>query len=305
MIKIRNKYWRIAQRLQTEQLQKSRSEKYKFSDRDLFELDIGKRGSSFFLGFYSEEGLVLALTKYGVYDLLAQRGFKQIITEVDTTDPYKHRIALYNNSKSKGNLLIELVLRKYFFTLNQPYDSPFNTRNYTGLAIDWLLIQNINDRFSPEKPRLPGQRFPGMGLSSVVLELLLIICWRLNLAGLINVPEHYHNAYLYSKIFFYFDPFVQAKFLALSEKFKDLPLHKISWGIEWGCVDDLDSGKPLEWFVHHQLVPVHPDLQKEFAGGTYKRIVNREIKSHSFAFNEKKYTECKERYDIQNLEKCI
>ena len=87
MIKIRNKYWRIARRLQTEQLQRSRPEKYDFSEKDLFQLDIGKRGSSFFLGFYSEEGIKLALNKYGVYQLLAGRGFSDIYTEVDISDP--------------------------------------------------------------------------------------------------------------------------------------------------------------------------------------------------------------------------
>ena len=204
-----------------------------------------------------------------------------------------------------ANLLVELVVRKYFFTLNLPYENPFNNNNYTGLAIDWLLIQNINSRFTSDKPKLPGQRFPGMGLSSVVLELLLIICWRLNLAGLINVPEHYHNAYLYSKIFYYFNPSVQAKFLALAEKFKNMPLHKLSWGIDWGCVEDLNSGKPMDWFVHHQLVPLHQDLQKVFNGREYKKHVRKEINSYKFSFNEEKYLKCSQKYRDQNLEKCI
>ena len=78
MIHLRSKYWWIAKRLQNEQLQRTQSEKYEFSDRDLFELDIGKRGSSFFLGFYSEEGLKLALNKYGVYDLLKKTSYASV-----------------------------------------------------------------------------------------------------------------------------------------------------------------------------------------------------------------------------------
>ena len=305
MIHLRSKYWWIAKRLQTEQLQRTQSEKFEFSDRDLFELDIGKRGSSFFLGFYSQEGLKLALNKYGVYDLLKEKGFDNIYTDVDTSDPYKHRIALYQESRKKENLIVELVVRKYFFTLNLPYESSFNGSNYTGLAIDWLLIQDVNAHFTVKKQRLPDQNYPGLGLSSIVLELLLIICWRLNLAGIINVPNHYHNAFLYSKIFYYFNPSAQAKFMALRKSFKKYPLHKLSWGIEWGCVEDLIENKPLEWFVHHQIVPLHNDLQKVFNGWKYKSQVRKEIKKFKFAFNEEKYLECMKKFQGKNLEKCI
>jgi len=305
MIPFSNKYWRIAKRLQTEQLQRTSTDEIQFTDQDLFHLDIGRRGSSFFLGFYSKEGLKMALTKYGVYKLLNARGFKKILTDIDTTDPYKHRISLYNDHKHKDQLLIELVVRKYFFSLNLPYESPFNGNNYTGLAIDWLLIQDINAEFTAEKPRLPGQRKPGMGLSSIVLELMLITCWRLNLAGIINVPEHYHNAYLYSRIFYYFNPIAQAKFLALRSKFKKYPLHKISWGIDWGCVTDLDSGKPFDWFVHHQIVPLHKDLQNVFNGREYDKYVRSMISKYSFAFDEEKYQTCLANFAEQNLDKCI
>ncbi len=305
MIRFRSKYWWIARRLQTEQLQRKSSDDYDFTDRDLFELDIGKRGGSFFLGFYSEEGIKLALTKYGVYELLNKKGFENIYTEVDTSDPYKHRVALYQQSKKKENLIIELVVRKYFFTPNLPFESDINDKNYTGLAIDWLLIQDTSAKFTIERPRLPGQIYPGLGLSSVVLELLLIICWRLDLAGIINVPNHYHNAFLYSKIFYYLNPLAQAKFMALKKTFKQYPLQKISWGIEWGCVTDLSENKPFEWFVNHQIVPVHKDLHKVYKSWKYKYRVYNEIKKYEFAFDEQKYLECKKQFKGKNPEKCI
>lgn len=305
MIHFSSKYWWIARRLQTEQLQRDSSKSFEFSDKDLFELDIGKRGGSFFLGFYSQEGVKLALQKYGVYDLLERRGFHNIFTDVDTSDPYKHRVALYQESKRKKNLIVELVVRKYPFTINLPYDCEFNGRNYTGLAIDWLLIQDINAHFTEERPRLPGQTHPGLGLSSVVLELLLIICWRLNLAGIINVPNHYHNAFLYSKIFYYLNPSAQSKFLALKKTFKKFPLHKTSWGMEWGCVNDVIEDNVLEWFVQHQIVPLNKDLQKVFKSRQYKKHVQNEINKFKFSFDEEKYVSCLKKQNGKNLEKCI
>ncbi len=305
MIHLRSKYWWIAKRLQTEQLQRTGSENFDFSDRDLFQLDIGKRGGTFFLGFYSEEGVKLALTKYGVYELLKEKGFDNIYTDVDTTDPYKHRIALYQESKKTENLIVELVVRKYFFTLNLPFDSIHNGKNYTGLAIDWLLIQDHKAKFTAAKPRLPGQKHPGLGLSSVILELLLIICWRLNLAGIINVPNHYHNAFLYSKIFYYLNPSAQARFVAMRKSFKKFPLHKVAWGIEWDCVQDLAEEKTFEWFVNHQIVPLHKDLQKVFRSWKYRQKVWEETKKYKFAFNEEKYLDCLNKFKGKKLEKCI
>jgi hypothetical protein len=305
MIHFRGKYWWIARRLQAEQLRRTQTSDLQISERDLFERDIGKRGSTLFLGFYSEEGIKLALDKYGVYNLLGEKGFRDIATEVDTTDLYKHRIALYEKSKKKENLIIELVLRKYPFKLDLPFQSTYNHKNYTGLAIDWLLIQDIHSQFSEKKPRLPGQKFPGLGLSSVVLELLLIICWRLNLSGIINVPNHYHNAFLYSKIFYYLNPQAQAKFLALKNTFKKVPLFKISWGVEWNCVWDVHLNKPFEWFVDSQIVPLHKDLQKLFKSRDYKLTVEAEQKKYQFTFDESKYNSCLKKFNAKTLEKCI
>jgi len=120
-MRLYNKYRWIANRLQTSQLQKLDNEKLDFSEQDLYHLDIGKRGNKLFLGFYSEEGIKLALEKYGVYKKLQKKGFKNIVTIVDTTDLYKHKLVFYNEKKHKDNLLVELVLRKEFFTLNIIY----------------------------------------------------------------------------------------------------------------------------------------------------------------------------------------
>jgi hypothetical protein len=138
-----------------------------------------------------------------------------------------------------------------------------------------------------------------------VLELLLIICWRLNLAGIINVPNHYHNAFLYSKIFYYLNPSAQAKFMALKKTFKKYSLHKISWGMEWGCVNDLVEDKEMEWFVQHQIVPLHKDLQKVFKNKNYKQYVQKQISHFNFSFNEEKYQSCLAKFKGKNLEKCI
>jgi hypothetical protein len=300
-----NKFWRIAKRIQTEQLHQTEISDIDFSEKDLFQLNIGKRGSTLFLGYYSKEGINLAFHKYGIYKELAKKGFEDIVTDIDTSDPYKHKISLYHKIKNKDNLIIELVVRKIYFSQNMPWKCQVNGRSYEGLAIDWLLIQNILGTFNQRRPRLPGQKYPGLGFSPIVLELLLIICWRLNLVGLINVPDHYHNAYLYSRAFYYLDPDDQAIFLALKNKFDKYSLDKISWGIDWGCVIDLNCNQPFQWIAKKQIIPLEKELKSTFHSKRYREYIRDKEGTYNFAFDEKKYLECKSKVTDKNMEKCI
>ena len=62
------------------------------------------------------------------------------------------------------------------------------------LRIEWLLMQNPRARFTAQRPRLPGQKHPGLGLLADVIALLIVACDRLQLGGLLFVPAHYHTA---------------------------------------------------------------------------------------------------------------
>jgi hypothetical protein len=181
-----------------------------------------------------------------------------------------------------------------------PYPCPLNGKTYLGLTIDWLCVQNLLGSFSKDRPQLPGQKYPGLGFSSIVVELLMIICWRLNLAGLINIPEFYHNAVFYSKIFHYLDPLDQAKFLALNRTFSKYPLDKVSWAIDWGCVTDLNENQPFTWFVKRQVVPLEKDIKQMYQSKDYRDFVNSKANSYRYILDENKYEEMKNKNRINN-----
>jgi len=300
-----HKFWRIARRLSKTSKKQPTLSGLDLSEEDLFNLDIGKRGGDFFLGYYSREGVKIALEKYGVYAELKNRGFDKVITIIDTSDLYKHKISVFSEKKIQKNLLIELVLRKSFFKLNLPFQNKLNGKCFQCLTIDWLSMQNPASEFTPRRPRLPGQKYPGLGMSIIAVELLMITCWRLKLAGLVNFPAHYHNAFLYSKIFYYLDPLSQAKYLAVKKAFKSFPLDKLSWGIDWGCVKDLNKNETYTWMVSEQIVPVDERLKKLFSGKKYKKYVNEKMKEFKFAFDEAKYQEIKKKITVSSMEKII
>lgn len=289
------KYWQIAKRLSSVQLQKQDDDGSIISEADLFNINIGRRGHNFFLGYYSLEGIKLAFEKYDVLKKIAEKGFTNLEYEFDTDDPYVHRLIIYNQKKLQENKLIELVLKKYSITIDMPFDTKFNGKSYETIAIEWMSLQNPYGEFTKDRPQLPGQQKPGLGVASKAVELLIIMAWRLNLCGLLNTPDHFHNAYLYSRIFYYLNPDYQARLLALMRDLNKYPLDVMAWAMEWDAVYDLNLNKPAKWHVGKQMVPLNTDLKGLFNSREYKNIVKKRMKEYNFKLDIEKYNDIKER----------
>ncbi|MBD3224826.1 MAG: hypothetical protein GF313_08860 [Caldithrix sp.] len=282
MLKVPKRYWQIAKRLTTAQLQKESANNQYINELELFNVDIGKRGHGFLLGYYSKEGIKLALEKYGIIEYLHSIGFKNLMFEVDTSDAYVHKLSIFDKIKDGQHLLVELVLKKKFVTISMPFKTPLNGKKLELLAIEWMCLQNPATSFNEQKKQLPGQKYPGLGMASKAVELLIIMAWRLKLGGLANTPDHFHNAYLYSKIFFYQDPKDQAKLQALARDTEHYPLHVVAWAMEWGLVQDKIQNEPVLWQSTEQIVPLDNQLKNIFNSNDYRRLVKKYMKQYKF-----------------------
>ena len=63
------------------------------------------------------------------------------------------------------------------------------------LYVEWLLLQDPRAEFG-ERPRLPGQEYPGLGLLREMVALLVVVCEQLGMDGILFVPAHYYMAAL-------------------------------------------------------------------------------------------------------------
>ena len=176
-----------------------------------------------------------------------------------------------------------------------PFEHELNGKKFETLSIEWMAMQNPKKQFSKQRPRLPGQQYPGLGLASKAIELLMILAWRLKLCGLLNSPENYHNAYLYSRIFFYLNPENQARLLALKRDTQKYPLADVAWALEWGLIKDLNSAKPLQWPAGKQIVPLNGELKSLFNSRLYRQYVKEHLKNFRYELDYKKYKERKRR----------
>ncbi len=296
MSKRARKLHRISKRLKIHQLRRLPEKDLTMGFTDLFNREGNGRSSPYFLGFYSSSGIQYALEKYGFFKFLKEKGYENIKLTINTKDPFKQRVAIYYETEKPENLLVELVVKRKHITIHSPFPSTMHGRNYEVIAVEWLLMQNPKGKFSSEKPRLPGQKYPGLGIGDMTMEILVIMSGRLRTAGLLNRPEHFHNAQIYSSQFRFIDPVDEAKRRAISRDL--LPYHSlsvVSWAIDLKCVTE--NGKRFEWHGTDQIIPIDRDLKGYFHSRKYKRFVEELSMEYHYKMDksllEKKMNEIK------------
>ncbi len=140
------------------------------------------------------------------------------------------------------------------------------------LFVDWMLLQNPRSSFAPDRPPLPGQEHPGLGLLQDAVALYVLICERLDLDGLAFVPSHYHLAAQSNRYLRFVDPRAEGHFQALRSLLRRLPLRDASLALEQGRVRDAATGEAIRWEPQPMILPVSETLQRRF-DAEYDRVV--------------------------------
>jgi hypothetical protein len=294
---IPKKAWLTARKLTTAKLQMDGNNERYSLDENLFSRDITKRSSDLFLGFYSEAGIKIALNKYGILKALKEKGFDDVIFKIDTIDPYVHRLVLYNKTVDLKNQIVDVVLRKDVVEIDFPFECEANGKKYDMLVIEWMLMQDPKRSFTKNRAQLPGQKFPGLGLSRQSVEILSIVAWRLKLAGVVNIPEYLHNAIIYSRVFYYMDPNTQALLEAVLRDLKMYSLSTIAWAYEYRVIKSKKNDLPLEWKPMRQILPLESGLKKALFSKKYRKYINEKTKEYGFYIDMKEYEQKRKRSD--------
>jgi acetoin utilization deacetylase AcuC-like enzyme len=243
------------------------------SEDDLADLFGPRGGGGLFMDYYTRQGLETALERYGLLDMIRERGFPNLLLETNTDDPDRQIARVHYDVADCDHLLVELVMR--FRTLVTPSDAVAEGAepSYRMVSIEWLLMQNPRAGFSLERQRFPGQEHPGLGLGRWLVELLRMMAERLDCTGLMNIPQHYHNGYLYSKQMLCFHPEDQGYLEAMMRDLGRLPLVETSVAIDEGRLRNADTGEPVTWEGKPQVMPVKPELNSYFTRPGYIRAV--------------------------------
>lgn len=194
---------------------------------------LGQRAQpSRFLGFYTIEGLEYALFRYGILQHLRRLGYGSFRLAIDQ-DERGDRMRLYARADGKEHLLFEVVLEKR------------RVATEDVLYVHWLTLRHPRGRFSDQRPRLPGQEEPGLGLAREAGNLLVQTARRLGLAGIAFRPSWFHTAYPARPYMRFVDPARQGRFEALLRDLKDVPLLEATTALSEGRV--LMNDEPYKW----------------------------------------------------------
>ncbi len=240
----------------------------------LFDL-TGENPGNLLFGRYDHDEVRTFLDRSGLLGGLARIGYPDPILSLSCGDPDEQRIFLHAGESSRDRLLMETRLQLMNFHLRHP-TGPFPAgASFRMLVVHWLVLSRPDGPFSPDRPRLPGQQRPGLGLLDEALRLLSSFSKELAVEGVLNVPEHFHTALFYSRLFRYLDPAEEGKLLAISRDLAEVPLALSSDAIQTGCLVDRVTSNPLPWNPSEQVMPGRGPLRKFLRSQEYREARDR------------------------------
>jgi acetoin utilization deacetylase AcuC-like enzyme len=245
------------------------------SDDDVTAALGGPRRPRRFLGFYSRQGLELAVERTGLLDRVRALGYERPTLQMDLDNPAGDTVRLFSDRRRR-DLLIETRAR-------------IDRRTLPGLAllrIEWLLLQNPRGQFTSDRPRLPGQTHPGLGILQEVIALFVLACDRLQLDGLLFVPSRYHIATHGRKSMRFLNPEDEGIYRALQEALRGRTLAAATEAVSEGRVFDHEDAEPFVWRPTPMVFPVSERLKQQVEGEEYERRVAAEAARHAFTVRE-------------------
>ncbi|HEX3530448.1 MAG TPA: histone deacetylase [Thermoanaerobaculia bacterium] len=236
----------------------------------------GMRRPHRLLGYYSRQGLELAFERAGLLDRLRSRGFEDLRFDLELGDPAGDTVRLYG-VRLKRELLMEARLTVDRHTVP----------GMALLRIEWLLLQNPRATFTAERPPLPGQRHPGLGLLADILALLVLACDRLQLDGVLFVPSHFHTI-VQGKNLRFLSPEDEGLIRSVRAALEGLPLATAGASVAAGRVVDAETGHPFVWTPRPMVLPVTARLRQQVEGEDYERRAAEAAARHAFALSSTK-----------------
>jgi len=208
----------------------------------------------------------------GILAGLSLRGYRDPVLTLSCADPEEQRVCLYAGRKSRERLLMEVRAQIRAFRPGKPIGSFPEGTVLRMLLIHWLTLSDPDRPFSIDRPRLPGQERPGLGLLSECLSFLRRIGKEFLLDGILDVPDHFHTALIYSRSFRFLDPQAEGRFQAMARDLKGIPLALASEAVGEGCLIDTGTGLPVPWEPAEQVMPLCEPLRRHFRSAAFLRV---------------------------------
>jgi hypothetical protein len=213
----------------------------------------------------------------GTLALLERKGFDRLEVTVDGAGRALPHTLLTGHKHGARHVLLDAILgeavvgpevfARQGFAMERPIEL---------LAVYWLCEEDPTAAFTPERPALPLQRHPGLGVLRSAFRVVVRIANELGKDGVASSPKFFHDAVIFfrSRLFLFLDGEEQGRFEALLRDLRPLPLGDASLAILLGCVRDA-GGIAARWTPSFQVFPLRPELTAFLHSARYAELVER------------------------------
>ncbi|KAG2183807.1 hypothetical protein INT43_006818 [Umbelopsis isabellina] len=237
------------------------------------EIVRNNKGTDLFMDDFAMDDLLRLYSQYNLLDKIRRKGYDAHF-EIDVSDPFVHKISIINHSLPASEFILKAFLRRKIYQLadfksyqrlrreSPPIQSLlhkttskelvhnleqlYGSLSFSINTIEWLCLQDPAQSLTYQRPQLPGQKHPGLGLSHEILTITIQMSLKQGRDAVCALPDHFHNAILFRKKgFLYLNPAYQAIFDSLCDNLQsEIDCHGlsyVSWAVKYGYVKCRDG----------------------------------------------------------------
>lgn len=249
-----------------------------------------------FLGRFNCDNLYEMMDEIGLIKHLNSIGFEKLIVDIDVDENRISYMKLFREEKTPDRQLIDLRVSESSFIPDKKYfPEDAKIAPYNMIVIEWLSAKNPLKNFNEDKPQLPGQTNPGLGVLKFCFEMLYIMAKEVFKDGFLDIPDHMHGAIMYSKKFKFFNPAHEGIIRAVRRDLRNYSLSDISWGVITGTIIDLTTNKPAIYDPGEQIHYVSKRMKKYFESKQYRSVLEKYYEKKKYYFDYEKMLKSRER----------
>jgi acetoin utilization deacetylase AcuC-like enzyme len=229
-----------------------------------------------FLSAFSRHTVELQLEELGILDRIRARGFRHPAISLDAPRGLGPILRIHADA-DRDELLMELKAAR----------SRSTVPGFEVLEVNWLRLQNPRAEFAPQRPQLPGQQHPGLGILREVAGWLVVVAEQLGLDGIAFVPSQYYMAAVGAHHLKFLDPDAQGRFEALRHALRRLGVARANLAIDAGRVVDRLTGQRYRWEPAVTVLPVSDRLRSVVSSRDYRDLADRARQGLSFSVTDR------------------
>ena len=256
---------------------------------DIFSDLTEKRGSSLFLGKYTESDVLKILDRNGFFKKVQKKGLWPLDYELDSSaSPASQRLLIFYKAKRLENVIMDLRIKEGIFRFKNELSPMISNAKFSFLFLDWLTVQNPLLSFSREKPPLPGQTHPGLSLGRRTGDIFADLGKLNHNNGLMAFPAFFHIAIVFFPRCRFINPQKMGEVLAIWKTVRKMGFSKLAWVIHLECLRR-DDKSDYKWNSEEMVYPMCKELKKYFRSRAYKQKVKEAMKRYTYTVDWEKY----------------